>query len=176
MINYSIDFCHDFKQIINVWEKVFGDSEEDILYFLNNCKNKKCIGAFIEGKLAAMLFLVDCKSGSLNGKYIYAVATLPEYRNNGLAAAIIYEAEKYKNDFLWLIPANESLIAYYEKFGFKIRLYLNAEERSGICFDEESGIVDYLYEGCEMTEPIGMVLSDNEFPAGNIRVNLKENN
>ena len=78
MTNYRIDFCRDEKQIINIWHSVFGDSEDEIIFFLQKCNNKKCLGVFEDDKLVSMLFLVDCKYGSLNGKYIYAVATLKE--------------------------------------------------------------------------------------------------
>jgi len=169
LINYNIDFCNDFKQIISVWKTVFGDTEEDILFFLNNCKNKQCLGVYDKERLVSMLFLVDCTFGSLNGKYVYAVATLCEYRNKGLAASLMETAEKLKNDFLWLIPANESLISYYSKLGFEIRLYADEKSGSKICFDEIKDIVEYLYEGCDMVQPVGMVLSDKEFQTGNIK-------
>ncbi len=166
MTNYKIDFCSDEKQIINIWHSVFGDSEDEILFFLQNCKNKKCLGVFEDDKLVSMLFLVDCKYSDLNGKYIYAVATLSEYRCRGFAGSLVKKAKHYAGDFLWLIPANGSLIDYYKKFGFEIKLYSDTEYENKIIFDENKDITEYLYEGCELKNPVGMIFSEQDFPIG----------
>lgn len=168
MTNYRIDFCRDEKQIINVWHGVFGDSEEEIMFFLQNCKSKKCLGAFEDDKLVSMLFLVDCKYGSLSGKYVYAVATLNEYRCRGFAGKLVESAKQYANDFLWLIPANEPLMNFYKKFGFDIKIYFENKYENKILFDEEDEIIEYLYEGCELKNSLGLVWSKADFPAGNI--------
>lgn len=170
MTNYKIDFCSDAKQIINIWHIVFGDSAEEILFFLQNCKNKKCLGVFTGDKLVSMLFLVDCKYGSLNGKYIYAVATLNEYRCRGFAGKLVEKAKQYAGDFLWLIPANEVLMDFYKKFGFEIKLYSEKEYDNKILFKEKDNIIEYLYEGCELKKPIGMVWSKTDFSNGNIGI------
>ncbi len=64
---------------------------------------------------------------ALKGAYLYAVATLPEFRGRGIAADIIKFAENHckeaKYDFLCLIPQKESHFAFYERFGFKKYLY-----------------------------------------------------
>lgn len=167
MTNYKIDFCSDEKQIINVWHSVFGDSEEEILFFLQNCNNKKCLGVFEDDKLVSMLFLVDCKYGSLNGKYVYAVATLNEYRCRGFAGTLVEKAKQYANDFLWLIPANVALIDFYKKLGFEVKLYSEDKFENKILFNEKDNIIEYLYDGCELKNPLGMVCSETDFPVGN---------
>lgn len=169
MINYNIDFCNDSEQIIHLWHSVFKDGRDDILFFLDNCKNKKCLGAFVNGELVSMLFLVDCRYGELNGRYVYAVSTLEKYRGFGVAGSIIKNAKKYMKDFLWLIPAEESLIDYYKRFGFEIKLYSGYEYTNKITFDESTDIIEYLYEGCELKYPVGMVFTNADFKAGNIK-------
>lgn len=164
MTNYRIDFCRDEKQIINIWHSVFGDSEDEIFFFLQNCNNKKCLGVFEDDKLVSMLFLVNCKYGSLNGKYIYAVATLKKYRRRGFAGKLVEKAKQYTDDFLWLIPANEALVDFYKRFGFDIKLYFENKYENKILFDEEDDIIEYLYEGCELKNPLGMVWSKADFP------------
>ena len=60
---------------------------------------------------------------TINGKkeyarYVYAVATLPEYRKRGYASEIIkYAAEKYGEPLI-LQPADRDAQEYYEKRGF----------------------------------------------------------
>lgn len=172
MTNFKIDFCTDNNQITNVWHSVFGDTEEDILFFIENCENKKCLGLFEDEKLVSMLFLVDCTYGSLNGKYIYAVATLVEYRGKGYAGVLVEYAKQFACDFLWLIPAGESLVDYYKRFGFDVKFYsdLNAENADTVLFNESKEIVEYLYEGCELKQPIGMAFSENNaIKVGNIK-------
>lgn len=171
MIEFSIDFCNDDKQIIHVWKSVFGDSDEDILFFLNQCKQKKCLGVFVDNQLVSMLFMIDCIYGGLNGKYIYAVSTLEDYRGNGFAGMLVEKAKEYAQDFLWLIPAEESLIGFYEKLGFDIKLYSDCDYLNRIVFHQIHEIVEYLYEGCELKQPVGMVWANTDFPVGNIGLN-----
>lgn len=174
MIKYDIDFCNDRRQIVDVWKSVFGDSEQEILYFLDECKNKKCLGAFANGKLVSMLFIVNCTYGSLNGKYVYAVSTLKEYRSNGIARRLVEKAKEYADDFLWLIPAEKSLIDYYKKFGFDIKLYSYTDYSNRISFDESRNIIEYLYEGCQLEKPVGMVYTDKDFSVGDTGIIFKE--
>ncbi len=174
MIKFDIDFCNDQKQIVDVWKSVFGDSEQEILYFLDECKNKKCLGAFVNGKLVSMLFIVNCTYGRLKGKYIYAVSTLKEYRGNGIAGRLVEKAKEYADDFLWLIPAEESLIAYYKKFGFDIKLYSYTDYSNRIAFDESRNIIEYLHEGCQLEKPVGMVCTNNDFSVGDTGIIFKE--
>ena len=51
-------------------------------------------------------------------KYVYSVATLPEYRGRGYAAKILKKAEEIFNMPLVLVPAEKELVGYYRKVGF----------------------------------------------------------
>ena len=88
------------------------------------------------------------------------MATLKEYRCRGFAGKLVEKAKQYTDDFLWLIPANEALVDFYKRFGFDIKLYFENK----ILFDEEDDIIEYLYEGCELKNPFGMVWSKADFP------------
>lgn len=48
-------------------------------------------------------------------KYVYAVATLPEYRGRGYAGKILKKAEEIFNMPLVLVPAEKELVGYYRK-------------------------------------------------------------
>ena len=167
-----IKFTNDTEQIIELWRSVFKeDSREDVLFFLNESKNAKCLGCYENKKLVSMLFLVDCSYADLNGKYVYAVCTNERFRNKGYSSSLINEAKRYMNDFLWLIPALDSLFRFYAKFGFKTKLHSDKEYKNRIVFDENKEIIEYLYSGSDYTYPDGMVYSDKEFPVG--RTGLK---
>ncbi len=168
-----IKLTSDKNQIINLWKNVFGDDEDYIKFFLNGCKNKLCLGYFVDNELVSMIFLIDCKYGSYIGKYVYAVATDKKYRNKGYASLLINEAKKNMNDFLWLIPAEESLFDYYSKLGFKTKLYSNSNYINKIEFDENDLIINELYEGSAFEFPKGMIYSLLNLPDGDTGMNEK---
>ena len=161
-----IKFTSDKSQIINLWHDVFGDDEKYVDCFLNECRNKVCLGYFVDDILVSMLFLIDCKYLNCNGKYIYAVATDKEHRNKGYASLLVNEAKKYMDDFLWLIPAEKSLFDYYSKLGFVTKLYSNSNFKNKIKFNEPAKILLDLYEGSSFELPKGMIYSLKDLPKG----------
>ena len=78
-----IKYFDDENLIIRLWHEAFGDNDEDIVFFLKNCKHKKCLGFFEDDELCSMLFLVDCKVNGNNAKYIYAACTYQNKQKNG---------------------------------------------------------------------------------------------
>lgn len=162
-----IEFTDDKEQIISLWRSVFSeDSREDVLFFLEKGRNIRCLGFFEDDKLVSMLFLVDCKYSDLSGKYVYAVCTDEKFRSKGYSSGLINEAKKYMNDFLWLIPAHDSLFDFYAKFGFETKLYSDKDFGNKIVFEESNEIIEYLYSGSDYTYPDGMVYSIKDFPVG----------
>ena len=137
------------KEIIPLWQEAFGDSKEDILFFLENCKHKICLGYFKDDNLIAMLFLIKCSLGY----YIYAACTKKKDRKNGAMSALLdYCRKNYTS--LCLIPANKTLISYYKNRGFT-----KEESISSLTFKEIKEICDYLLEGCELDNPF--ILTNN---------------
>ncbi len=68
----------------------------------------------------SMLFSIPCpvqtENGTLPARYIYAVATHPDYRGKGLAKQLLAaEAERYP---IFLRPMSPSLFDFYAKAGF----------------------------------------------------------
>lgn len=136
------------EQIIELWQKSFGDSREDVLFFLKNCKNCICV---CDNEYMSMLFLVDCKIDGFSFKYVYAACTDVKHRKSGLMSHLLnYCKDKYKS--IALIPADESLVDYYSKRGFDGKL-----DASKIIFNEIEQIQEYLLEGCSLDEPFAML-------------------
>lgn len=171
MAKTTIKFTEDREQIISLWSAVFGDSREDIVFFLDGCRNYSCLGFFVDGALASMLFLVNCKYAQYNGQYIYAVCTAENYRKQGYSSSLISEAKKHMGDFLWLIPANDGLFEFYSKHGFETKLYSNGEFDNKIKFEENEEIIEYLYEGSDYEFPKGMIYSTLDLPIGSTGFN-----
>lgn len=119
------------KQALNVYMTAFPeDSKKFATDFINRFFKNCCRYIIKDGKLVSMLFLLD---GSLeNGEesypvaYLYAAATLPLYRGQGLMSELIEKAKKEtaeKGKILITKPATESLYSYYERFGFERRIF-----------------------------------------------------
>lgn len=115
-------------ELRSLWKTVFGDEDEYISLFFDNYFNEAEVMGAIEGsRLVSMLFLLPMKvktmERSFDAKYIYAVATLPEYRGRGISTKLLDETHKYLKkegiDLSVLVPASESLFKFYFDRGFK---------------------------------------------------------
>ena len=75
----------------------------------------------IISNVSAMQMNIIVEEKIYNGLQIGAVGTIPEYRNNGLSRILMeYVIEKYSNDSdIFLLFANETVLDFYPKFGFK---------------------------------------------------------
>ena len=118
--------------LTRLWNVVFGDSDDYIeLFFRKAYYDCECFAELDGDKIISAFYLlkssirVDGKT--YNGRYLYAAATLPEYRGKGLMSKLINEAvvygEKERLDFIALVPANDGLYDYYGRFGFKESMY-----------------------------------------------------
>lgn len=136
----EVRFTDDRKQIIAVWQSVFGDDEKYIADFLDKCGGKHCLGVFVGEELCAMLFLIDCTLDSMSGAYVYAVATLEKYRKQGFMRKLLDYSKGLDYDFLCLVPAEEYLFSVYSKFGFESRLY--SLNKGKLCGSEKSADFD----------------------------------
>lgn len=117
----------DYPELKALWKTVFGDSDDVLDYFFENTVKPENIYAFRkDGKIVSAFYLIDASlienNKDFSAKYLYAAATLPEYRKQGIMGEMIkYAADILKikgTDFIVLYPADEKLYAYYGKLGF----------------------------------------------------------
>lgn len=141
-----IKYTNNKNDIIKCWKEAFGDSDEDILFFIDNAKDAKCLAFYENDKITSMLYLVD----SSLGKYIYAACTLKKYQGKGYMSQLL-EYCKYNFKKVSLIPANVGLIKYYEDRGLTVR-----EDIETLIFNQIDEINEYLFEGCELEHPFIM--------------------
>ena len=127
----------DMRQL---WHDTFGDDIATIDHFFIRLYNSaRCFTHSINNRTVAMLHIVPIvENGEQNG-YIYAVATAPEFRGQGIASDLIRRAIDGVQkggiyNQLLLIPANEQLVSFYKKFGF---------EPTGELFTQPQNITDY---------------------------------
>lgn len=123
-----IRYARTCKQVIRqMWKRCFNDSTEFLdLYFDNKYKDENTL-IKIEGDIIAASLqilphdMVFCNNIIKTG-YIAGAATLPEYRKRGfMHDLIIYamgEMRKKQMAVSTLIPQEEWLFSFYQKFGF----------------------------------------------------------
>ncbi|MDD6572502.1 MAG: GNAT family N-acetyltransferase [Thermoflexaceae bacterium] len=129
----------DVSALKKLWKEAF--SEEafagifyDMIFYSGMSEEVKILvdrqvnnGKESESEIISMLHYIPCcyENGNTkcNGAYLYALATDRRYRGRGIMGEMIeyakQMADEQKKDFLYLIPAEDSLYGYYEKFGFE---------------------------------------------------------
>lgn len=150
MIRFAAE--KDIPGLKEIWHISFGDSKEYIDMFMEHQFKEALTVVYEEdGKALSMFFLFRCDF-SIRGKnhpsfYLYAAATLPQYRGKGIMGKMLEFSKSYaaeKNfDFIILSPAEKSLYDYYGRFGFKgcfksqkITLNLKSEDEFAANFSE----------------------------------------
>ncbi len=142
----------DFADVSALWRNVFGDEEKIINKFLSVHYSADNTVVFEDaGDIKAMFFLLGgeavIEGNRYPSRYLYAACTAPEYRGRGIMADMIDFARKASAesgyDFICLLPAEESLYGYYERFGFKAlygvrRFNYVADDSSIISQDNQS--------------------------------------
>lgn len=124
----------DLDAAAQIWRTCFGDEDEYIqLYFEHRFQEDNMLVIFADGRPVSMASFLPAEI-LINGvykpaRYVYAVATLPEYRNRGYATEIIKHASRKYGEPLILQPAEENLTEYYRKMGFQKAFSTYSEEK-----------------------------------------------
>lgn len=118
----------DLNDIIVLWNEAFGDSEDDIKFFLDSRYiPENAVVCETDGRIVSVLFLLDGMM-HINGKdyssyYLYAACTSKDFRGKGIMSDMLGFAKSLSisrnKQFIILKPGEESLYGYYEKFGYK---------------------------------------------------------
>ncbi len=111
----------DFEKARFIYEQAFSVTEKfDDLLFENHFS--KCRFLKENGNIVSIGFVFPCvikaEGKETKAYYLYALATDNFYRNRGCMRRWMDEIKKEFGDLLFLKPANDSLIAFYEKLGF----------------------------------------------------------
>lgn len=117
---------NDINALKTGWKQGFGDNDEFIDYFFMHYDNDntRFFHRNEKGRIVAQLhaFVFEDNNCNQNGCYIYGVTTLPEYRGQGIAAAMIktvlHSLKTQGVAYVVLIAENPQLQAWYETLGF----------------------------------------------------------
>lgn len=138
--------AEDRADIIKIWNRCFGDSEAYVGRFLDSLwQPGRCLIYIENGITAAMVHLLPIKikvsNSFIKSQYLYAAATLPEYRGKGIMRRLIEASDEAGREngygFTVTLPAEDGLYQYYGKNGFKEVFTLN---RSVLTRDEMNAI------------------------------------
>lgn len=101
----------------------FGDAAFTELFFRTGFSHDRCLAAF-DGTLLSALHWFDCSLDGKKAAYIYGIATFNAHRGLGIGSKLIraaLEVLKTKGyETILLVPAEERLFGYYERFGFQV--------------------------------------------------------
>jgi len=121
------------SQLIEIWQGAFGDSKETICTFLEKvCANTKVVTYKKDGKIVSATYLVPVSyvkdiNTTIDCYYLYAAATLTDYRGRGCFAHILEYVNQHIDEPIILVPASERLEAYYKNNNFHIWLTENQD-------------------------------------------------
>lgn len=115
-------------ELVEIWQRSFGDSEEYIRMFLEwNFQKCRIVIYELAGKAVSVAYLLPIVY-TAPGKadkpclYLYAAATLPEHRGHGYFGEILKFIRENIPEPVILVPGEQSLISYYEKQGLSLWL------------------------------------------------------
>ena len=107
-------------QLRALFTEAFSDAWFTELFFQRGYSPDRCFLA-AQGQVLAALHWFDC---SLHGRlcaYVYGIAVFQKCRGQGIGSALIRAAMAHLQrcyEAILLVPAEEGLFGYYERFGF----------------------------------------------------------
>ncbi len=112
-----------------IWMACFGGPQEYLdFYFEKRFRPEETLVWRERDIPVSMMTMMDVTMEGQPGSYIYAVATLPEFRHQGFMRKLDNAAKRILTDrgrkFTVLIPAELPLFAMYEKLGYHAEFFL----------------------------------------------------
>ena len=106
-----------------LWSAAFGDDGWIDSFFRTAFQAENTLAIFRDGQLAAGLAWMDVTCEGRRLAYLYAVATAPEYRHQGLCRELMANAQKALAargyDGSVLVPADDGLRQMYAAMGYR---------------------------------------------------------
>lgn len=106
-----------------LWSAAFGDDGWIGSFFRTAYRPENTLAIFREGQLAAGLVWMDVTCEGRRLAYLYAVATAPEYRHQGLCRELMANAQEALAargyDGSVLVPADDGLRQMYAAMGYR---------------------------------------------------------
>lgn len=114
----------DIPGLRKLWKTAFGDGDAYLDAFFDTAyAPRRCLAVYQGNALAAACYWLDCRRDGSPVAYLYAVATDPAFRGQGLCRRLlgrvreILAAQGYAG--ILLVPGEEGLRAMYRKLGWE---------------------------------------------------------
>ena len=107
-------------QLQALFTEAFGDARFTELFFQRGYSPDRCFLA-AERQVLAALHWFDCDLHGRRFAYVYGIAAFESCRGQGIGSALIRAAMAHlqqRYEAILLVPAEEGLFGYYERFGF----------------------------------------------------------
>ncbi len=124
----------DHEKLKRLWSDIFGDTPEMVEdYFAHRHLDENMLVETHEDDIAGMLTMLPLRllspGRSFPARYIYAVATDPKFRNQGVSTRLLDYAHRFMQGLgeaaSILVPASPSLFDFYGKRGYKTAFSLD---------------------------------------------------
>jgi hypothetical protein len=113
---------HVLAQVCGLWRSCFDDGDFAEFFVRERVTDQNMLLIYRDGKPVSMgtFFpaVYHTKNGDLSVRYLYALATHPDHRGEGLAEQIMTCGMELWDEPIVLSPGEPSLYRYYEKRGF----------------------------------------------------------
>ena len=115
----------DIPALRSLWKQAFEDTEETMDNFFSIAyAPERCLCAWEDGRIVAMVYWFDHRWREHKVAYAYAVATDTAYQKRGICRKLLESLAKRlrKQGYygIFLVPAEPELVALYEKLGYVV--------------------------------------------------------
>lgn len=124
-MNIDCPAIHHIPGLRDLWKRAFGDEDAFLDGFFGTAFSPdRCRMLTLKAEAAAALYWLDCRLGENRLAYLYAVATAPEFRGQGLCRALMEDTLRLLRERGYagavLVPGEPALFAMYEKMGYQV--------------------------------------------------------
>ncbi|HAN43970.1 MAG TPA: hypothetical protein DCP97_01125 [Ruminococcaceae bacterium] len=142
---------NDLKRL---WRECFGADDKYLnMYFGTRYRHENTLVYLVNQRAAAMLTMLPiclaANNKEYSARYIFAVATLSEYRGRGLSTQLLKFADDYMSSnniaAAVLAPANASLFGFYRQRGYST--LFNIKQVTVNCSEINCGCCDDILAG-----------------------------
>ena len=150
----------DIPELKKLWHNILNDDLKDIDEFFKVLfMHKNTLIWKDNDNVVSMLYMLPYE----HSIYLYALATLPDYRRRGIMTTLINEACKTARNqgakSVFLIPA-EGMETYYEQFGFTIYSGKDLDKNRPPATEYEIKIKDFVQYQDESFTPKKIMVKD----------------
>ena len=125
---FRVSKYSDISELKELFKDSFEVTQEEVnFFFLKKFDAESCLVCELNGKVVSGLHLMDAniilRGFKERADYVYAAATLKNFRKCGIMSALLEYSfkvtEKRGKKFSFLRPETPNLYRFYEKFGYK---------------------------------------------------------